>query len=99
MPRPLVVAFNTLILNVLKTNNKVSLNGIKIKTNDGDVSVTLSVCPLILKKGEEQLLLVTFSDDKLVAPEINDEGTAALMSDNIREQEKLVWMYSAYLHK
>ncbi len=29
--------------------------------------------------------------------EIDDEGTNALMSDYIREQEKLVWMYSAYL--
>lgn len=29
----------------------------------------------------------------------NDEGTNALMSDYIREQEKLVWMYSAYLHE
>lgn len=27
----------------------------------------------------------------------NDEGTNALMSDYIRAQEKLVWMYSAYL--
>ena len=31
--------------------------------------------------------------------EINDEGTNAQMSDYIREQEKLVWMYSAYLNK
>jgi len=30
---------------------------------------------------------------------INDEGTNAQMSDYIREQEKLVWMYSAYLNK
>jgi starvation-inducible DNA-binding protein len=29
----------------------------------------------------------------------NDEGTNALMSDYIRAQEKLVWMYSAYLNK
>lgn len=28
-----------------------------------------------------------------------DEGTNALMSDYIRQQEKLVWMYSAYLDK
>jgi starvation-inducible DNA-binding protein len=28
-----------------------------------------------------------------------DEGTNALMSDYIRAQEKLVWMYSAYLGK
>jgi starvation-inducible DNA-binding protein len=31
--------------------------------------------------------------------EINDEGTNSLMSDYIREQEKLVWMYSAFLKK
>ena len=29
--------------------------------------------------------------------EIGDEGTNAMMSDYIREQEKLVWMYSAFL--
>src|SRR6056297_689837 len=29
----------------------------------------------------------------------NDEGTNALMSDYIREQEKLIWMYSAFLNK
>ncbi len=34
-----------------------------------------------------------------LAQQANDEGTSALMSDYIREQEKLVWMYSAYLGK
>ncbi|BDW93237.1 DNA starvation/stationary phase protection protein [Muricauda ruestringensis] len=34
-----------------------------------------------------------------MAGESNDEGTGALMSDYIREQEKLVWMYSAFLNK
>lgn len=33
------------------------------------------------------------------AGEINDEGTGALMSDYIREQEKLVWMFSAFLNE
>lgn len=32
-----------------------------------------------------------------LAEEADDEGTNALMSDYIREQEKLVWMYSAFL--
>ena len=32
-----------------------------------------------------------------LSDESNDEGTNALMSDYIREQEKLIWMYSAYL--
>jgi starvation-inducible DNA-binding protein len=31
------------------------------------------------------------------AGEAGDEGTSALMSDYIREQEKSVWMYSSYL--
>ena len=31
--------------------------------------------------------------------EAGDEGTNALMSDYIRAQEKLVWMYSAFLNK
>ncbi len=30
---------------------------------------------------------------------IHDEGTSALMSDYIREQEKLTWMYSSFLAK
>jgi len=34
-----------------------------------------------------------------LSADINDEGTNALMSDYIREQEKLVWMYSAYLNR
>lgn len=32
-----------------------------------------------------------------LSAEIDDEGTNAMMSDYIREQEKLVWMYSAFL--
>lgn len=32
-----------------------------------------------------------------ISDEANDEGTNALMSDYIREQEKLVWMYSSFL--
>ena len=32
-----------------------------------------------------------------LAQEIDDEGTSSLMSDNIREQEKLIWMYKAYI--
>ncbi len=32
-----------------------------------------------------------------LSADADDEGTNALMSDNIREQEKLVWMHSAYL--
>ena len=34
-----------------------------------------------------------------LSAEAGDEGTNALMSDYIRMQEKLVWMYSAFLNK
>ena len=33
-----------------------------------------------------------------LSAEADDEGTSALMSDYIRMQEKLVWMYSAFLN-
>lgn len=42
---------------------------------------------------EKQRTILNVSDD------MNDEGTNALMSDYIREQEKLIWMYSAFLNK
>ncbi len=34
-----------------------------------------------------------------LSADASDEGTIALMSDYIREQEKMVWMYTAYLKK
>jgi len=34
-----------------------------------------------------------------MAGDSSDEGTNALMSDYIREQEKLIWMYSAFLNR
>ncbi|HNU14252.1 MAG TPA: Dps family protein [Chitinophagaceae bacterium] len=34
-----------------------------------------------------------------LSADAEDEGTNALMSDYIRQQEKLVWMYSSFLNK
>lgn len=43
-------------------------------------------------------IIITLQRELLeLSADANDEGTNALMSDYIREQEKLVWMYSAYL--
>ncbi len=45
-------------------------------------------------------IIITLQRDILeLANDANDEGTSALMSDYIREQEKLVWMYSSFLNK
>lgn len=46
-----------------------------------------------------QTILVKQRTLLALAAEADDEGTSALMSDYIRMQEKLVWMYSAYLSK
>lgn len=46
-----------------------------------------------------RVLLVKERELLRSSAEADDEGTNALMSDYIREQEKLVWMYSSFLGK
>lgn len=46
-----------------------------------------------------RILLVKEREVLKVSAEADDEGTNALMSDYIREQEKSVWMYSSFLGK
>lgn len=47
---------------------------------------------------ESLQIIITLQRELLhLASDTNDEGTNALMSDYIREQEKLIWMYTAYL--
>jgi len=46
-----------------------------------------------------QILLVNQRELLDMSGDAGDEGTNALMSDYIREQEKLVWMLSAFLAK
>jgi starvation-inducible DNA-binding protein len=65
---------------------------IKEKTNISDSNEAVSE---ILNAFE---VIITLQREILdLSADANDEGTNALMSDYIREQEKLVWMYSAYL--
>lgn len=44
-----------------------------------------------------KILIVLQREILDLSGDAEDEGTNALMSDYIREQEKMVWMYSAYL--
>jgi starvation-inducible DNA-binding protein len=62
----------------------------QINVSDGKQAVKhiLDTFNILLKKERDILKL---------SSEVNDEGTNALMSDYIREQEKMVWMYSSYL--
>lgn len=58
--------------------------------SDGKKAVAAVIDAFAVLLGIERELLDLSAD-------ANDEGTNALMSDYIRQQEKLVWMYSAYL--
>ena len=44
-------------------------------------------------------IIILQRENMALAQESGDEGTGALMSDYIREQEKMVWMYSAFLNR
>jgi len=46
-----------------------------------------------------QTIIIQERELLLLSAEAGDEGTNALMSDYIRLQEKLVWMYSSFLNK
>ena len=45
-----------------------------------------------------KILLIKQREILDLSDKINDEGTNSLMSDYIREQEILVWMYSSFLN-
>jgi len=72
----------------LKQSNIKEAKGIT-KGKEGIELILDSLKTVIIK----QRALLTLS------AEANDEGTNALMSDYIREQEKMIWMYSSYLNK
>ncbi len=46
-----------------------------------------------------QVIIILQRELLSISSEAGDEGTNALMSDYIRMQEKLVWMYSSFLNK
>jgi len=63
-----------------------------VNTSDGTENVDSIVNSFSLLINKQRQILD-------VSAEADDEGTNSLMSDYIREQEKLVWMYSAFLKK
>ena len=73
-------------------NNYLDISEVKaakdVSDATGTVSSVLNSFETLLKKQRHLLAL---------SEKAGDEGTNALMSDYIREQEKLVWMYSAFM--
>ncbi|MEO8764389.1 MAG: chemotaxis protein CheB [Ginsengibacter sp.] len=66
LPKPLAVAFFTAFKKSVQTNEKVVVKGINIKKEKTLLSVNLMVKPLDIKKGEQRLFVILFSDDKFV---------------------------------
>lgn len=62
------------------------------QVRDGRVAASQILEALQTLIGQQRSLLS-------LASEADDEGTVALMSDYIREQEKEVWMYQSYLEE
>ena len=46
-----------------------------------------------------QIILSQQREILSLSNEMNDEGTYSLISENIRTQEKMIWMYSSYLER
>ena len=46
-----------------------------------------------------QIIIVLQRELLLLSNDAGDEGSNALMSDYIRSQEKLIWMYTSFLNK
>jgi len=99
--------YNNLLLKVDEVAERVlTLGGVPVHTFD-DYTRASSIMALknVSQPAEAvkslldafQILILKQRELLDLAAEANDEGTNALMSDYIREQEKMVWMYSAYI--
>ena len=99
--------YNNLLLKVDEVAERIlTLGGVPVHTID-DYTQASSIKALknVSQSAEAvkslldafQILILKQRELLDLAADANDEGTNALMSDYIREQEKMVWMYSAYM--
>ena len=99
--------YNNLLLKVDEVAERIlTLGGVPVHTFD-DYTQASSIKALknVSQSAEAvkslmdafQILILKQRELLDLAADANDEGTNALMSDYIREQEKMVWMYSAYI--
>jgi starvation-inducible DNA-binding protein len=100
--------YNNLLLKVDEVAERVlTLGGVPLHTfKDYTDSSSIQALKNVSRPGEAikslldafQIVILKQRELLDLSAEANDEGTNALMSDYIREQEKLVWMYSAYIN-
>lgn len=91
------VAERILTLGYTPEHNYSSYQSISKIKESGKVSDGRKSVQIILDSFKTIILLQR--DILVLSADADDEGTNAKMGDYIREQEKLVWMYSAFLNE
>ena len=101
--------YTDLLLKIDNVAERILTLGSTPKHNYEDYRVTSKIKESIqvsdgIKAVEDILVsfqtIITLQRELLyLSSNANDEGTNALMSDYIRQQEKLIWMYSAFLNR
>jgi starvation-inducible DNA-binding protein len=101
--------YNDLLLKVDEVAERILTLGHTPKHNYADYRTTSKIKESVfvsdgIKAVEDilasfQTIIILQRELLVIASDAGDEGTNALMSDYIRLQEKLVWMYSSFLKK
>jgi len=99
--------YNNLVLKIDEIAERILTLGetpnhqfsVYLKTVEIKETIEVSDGKKAVKEILESFKVIIVQQRKLlnVSGDADDEGTNALMSDYIREQEKLVWMYKAFL--
>ena len=101
--------YNDLLLKIDEVAERILTLGHAPKHNYADYRTTSKIKESVqvsdgIKAVEDiltsfQTIIVLQRELLTISADAEDEGTNALMSDYIRLQEKLVWMYSSFLNK
>lgn len=84
LPKPLAVAFKIACHKALKINKKVTVNNIKFQYNNTNVVTNLVVIPFKIKRTDEKLIMVLFSE--IAAPAATDRN-AEIFNEKIYADE------------
>lgn len=101
--------YNDLIVKIDELAERIlTLEGTPLHTFEDYIQLSQIQSAKNISQGIECVEHVVESFKKIIiqqrkllelSDEFGDEGTNALMSDYIREQEKLVWMYRSFLNR
>lgn len=101
--------YNDLILKIDEVAERILTLGFAPKHNYSDYRTSSQIKESVqvsdgTKAVEDilasfQTIIILQRELLTLSSDADDEGTNALMSDYIRSQEKLVWMYSSFLNK